>query len=160
MLNRVRCSITVGADTNAHAGRSETDARAAIFVVAAALDVTLTRRVTIGIAGLTDDDTALAAFAPAAAVFVADHANVLNVARRHHRYVGGKRRGGSGGHQECTCPEGERDREFGHLTSPTCIGEPTGRDANCSRNRRKEQRFSSVGPNQRRASPPSAASRL
>src|SRR5258707_3536109 len=106
MLNRVRCSITVGADTNAHAGRSETDARTAIFVVAAALDVTLTRRVTIGIAGLTDDDTALAAFAPAAAVFVADHANALNVARRHHPYIGGKLRGASVGDLECTWPQG------------------------------------------------------
>jgi hypothetical protein len=75
-------SVTVGADTNAHTGSSETDASAPLFIVPAALEMTLVTSVSIGITGITDDDAALSAFTPATAVFIADHADVLNVVRR------------------------------------------------------------------------------
>src|SRR5580704_1298813 len=113
-------SIAVGADTDAHAGSSEADT-APVFVVTPilpALDITLTRCVSIGITGLADDDTAFSAFAPAAAVFVADHANVLNVARRYDRHIGGKRRSGSHGREKRSCPDCQRDPETVHTISP------------------------------------------
>jgi hypothetical protein len=66
-IHRIRISVAVSADPDAHAGSAEADA-AALFI-AAPLDVALARRVAIGVA---NDDASFAAFAPAAAVFVAD----------------------------------------------------------------------------------------
>jgi hypothetical protein len=40
-------SVTVGADPNAHAGSSEADTAAPVFVVTPALDIALTRSVSI-----------------------------------------------------------------------------------------------------------------
>jgi hypothetical protein len=75
-------SVAIVADTDAYARCAEADSSAALFVVTPALDVTLARSVSVGITGFTDDDPALIALAPATAVFIADHANVLNVAPR------------------------------------------------------------------------------
>src|SRR4029077_4446933 len=111
-------------DTDAHTGSSETNTRPPVFVVTPifpALDITLTRSVSIGITGLTDDDAAFSVFAPAAAVFVADHANVLNVARRYDGYIGGKRCSGSRGRQKRSCPDCQRDRETVHTISPIVV---------------------------------------
>jgi hypothetical protein len=73
-------SVAVGADTNAHTRSAKTDTSARLFVVTPTLDIALARSVSIGIAGIADDDTAFIARAPATAVFVAGHANVVNVA--------------------------------------------------------------------------------
>ncbi len=55
----------------------------ATFVVATTLDIALTTGgITVGIALLANDDAALATLAPALAGFIADHADVLNVALR------------------------------------------------------------------------------
>ena len=69
------------------------DANAATFLIFATL-VAFTGGVVVGI---TDDDAAFAAFTPAAAVLVADHAYVLDVAVHAHRRVDGERGGHSGG---------------------------------------------------------------
>ena len=78
-------SIAVGADAHAHPGSAEADPAtffiATIFITTA-LDITLTRGVCVRMIGLPDDDTAFTTFAPATAIFIADHANVLNVALR------------------------------------------------------------------------------
>jgi hypothetical protein len=78
-------SVAVRADADAHAGSTEADT-ATFFIattfIATALDITLTRGVCVRIIGLPDDDTAFTTFAPATAIFIADHANVLNVALR------------------------------------------------------------------------------
>lgn len=76
-----RLSVSVGPDSDAHAGSAETDA-AAVFI-AASLDVTLARSISVSIAPVADDNMAFATFAPAATIFIADHANVLNVALRY-----------------------------------------------------------------------------
>jgi hypothetical protein len=74
-------SIAAAADTHAHAGSAEADTTA-VFI-ATALDVPpMTTVVTIGLA---DDDASVAAFTPATAVFVAYHANVLDVAVLSYR---------------------------------------------------------------------------
>jgi hypothetical protein len=73
-------SVAVCADTDAHTGSPETDT--APVLVTAALDITLTTVISVCITGLADDDAALTAFTPATTVFIADHANVLNVALR------------------------------------------------------------------------------
>src|SRR5712675_514668 len=82
---RVTSSVAVGANAHAHAGSAEADT-ATFFIatafIATALDITLTRGVCVRIIGLPDDDTAFTTFAPATAIFIADHANVLNVALR------------------------------------------------------------------------------
>ena len=64
-IHRMRISVAVSADPDAHAGSAEADA-AALFI-AAPLDVALARRVSVGIAALVDDNTAFAALAPATA---------------------------------------------------------------------------------------------
>ena len=75
-------SIAAGADTHAHAGSIQDNA-VALPVVALALDVTLAGR---GVAvGLAQDDASLTALTPAAAGFIADQANVLDVAVRGSR---------------------------------------------------------------------------
>jgi hypothetical protein len=78
-------SVAVAADADAHAWSPEANA-ATLFIasasIASALVITLRRSVSIWIAGLPNDDTAFARFTPAMAVFIADHANALNVAFR------------------------------------------------------------------------------
>jgi hypothetical protein len=73
-------SVAIVADTDAHTRNSHTNT--SIFIVTPALDITLTRSVAVGITGLADNDTTFTAFTPAAAVFIANHANVLNIALR------------------------------------------------------------------------------
>jgi len=73
-------SVAVGANSYAHTGSAE--ANTTTVVITPALDITLTRGVSVRIIGLPDDDTAFTTFAPATAIFIADHANVLNVALR------------------------------------------------------------------------------
>src|SRR5260370_10656151 len=103
-------SVAVGADADADAGSAEADA-ITIFIVTA-LDVALARSVvTIGVA---DDDASFAAFPPALAVFLAYHADVLDVAVRSYRWTGSERRSSGGSCEECTCAHRERDRYLGH----------------------------------------------
>ena len=73
---------SVGTDSDANAGGADADA-AATFLIAAALDITLAGGISVRITGLTDNDAAFTTFAPAAAVLVANHADVLNVAVRY-----------------------------------------------------------------------------
>src|SRR6185295_13032740 len=106
------CSVAAGADADADAGGAEADT-AAIFI-AAALDIALARRVTVGVA-LANDDAAFAAFAPAAAVFVADHADGLDVAVRGHRRIDGERCSRSGGGEERCRANRATECEFVHF---------------------------------------------
>src|SRR5512140_562308 len=71
---------SVAVDSDAHAGRAEADT--APLFIATPLDITLARRISVIIASVADDDAAFAALAPATTVFIADHANVLNIALR------------------------------------------------------------------------------
>jgi hypothetical protein len=69
------------ADAHAHAGNA--DANTATFFITTAIVVPLARRVvTVGVA---DDDASVIALTPATAVFVAYHADVLDVAVVSHR---------------------------------------------------------------------------
>src|SRR6201999_1682749 len=90
-------SAPAGADASNDAGRAEADTAA--IVIAAALDIAFARREAVGIA-LAGDDLPLAAFAPAAALFVADHADVLDVAVDANRWIDGERGSGSYGCEE------------------------------------------------------------
>jgi hypothetical protein len=74
-------SVAAGANTNAHTGKSDADTSVSLFVVPPA--PVMPTGVSIGIIGVTDDDAAAIVLAPAAAIFIADQANVLNVARRY-----------------------------------------------------------------------------
>ena len=76
----VMFSVAVGPDSNAHAGCAEADT-AAVFV-APTLDVALARSISVIVAPVADHNMAFTTFASAAAVFIADHANVLNFALR------------------------------------------------------------------------------
>ena len=76
----IKFLVAVGPDSDAHAGSAEADT--ATVLIAAALDITLARSISVSIAPVADDNTAFTAFAPATAVFIADHPNVLNVALR------------------------------------------------------------------------------
>lgn len=69
-------SVAVGPDSNAHAGCAEADT-AAVFV-APMLNVALARSISVIVAPVADHNMAFTTFAPAAAVFIANHANVLN----------------------------------------------------------------------------------
>ena len=73
-------AIAADADPNAHAGCPDAaGARTVVpIVVAAALDISLARRIIVGI---TDDHAAAAAGPIATSVFVADHANGLHQRR-------------------------------------------------------------------------------
>src|SRR5712692_3096900 len=104
-------SVALCADTNAHTGSSKT--YAAVLVVTPALDITLTRGVSVRITGLTDDDAALTAFTPATTVFI--------VALRCDRCTGGKRCGGSSSHEKRACSNCQRDRQDIHGISPKVI---------------------------------------
>src|SRR3954447_928432 len=98
-------SVAVGADTHAHAGSTEADP--ATFAIAAALDVAFTRS---GVAvRLADDDASLAALTPATAVFIAYHADVLDVAVRDYRSIDGERRCSGGSCEERACAQRETD---------------------------------------------------
>jgi hypothetical protein len=73
--------LSSGPNSYAHAGSAEADT--ATFFKAPALDIRPARSVSVCIASRTDDGTAFTTFASATAVFIADHANVLNAALRH-----------------------------------------------------------------------------
>ena len=66
---------------------------------------------------IADDDTAFTAFAPATAAFIADHPNVLNVARRCDCYVGGGRRSGSSGDESGWCQQPDPTGESSMTTA-------------------------------------------
>jgi len=111
----------VGADTNAHTRSLKADAAATPLVIIPAFDKALARRVSVGLTGLADDDAALTVFAPATAILIADHANVLDVAARADGNVGGKRCSGGSGCEERTCAGRQRDRETVQGISPKVI---------------------------------------
>src|SRR6185295_18643283 len=91
------------ADTDPHAGRANADADTrAVIVIAAALDVALARRVAVGI---LYDHAARAALAPATAVFVADHADVLDAIVGHRHDAVGERGRRRGGGEQRACAE-------------------------------------------------------
>jgi hypothetical protein len=86
-----RIYILVASNANANTGSAETDTAAipiVTVVIAPALDVALARSVIIRIT-VSDDDAAFTVCAPATAVFITNHADVLNVACRCNCYVGG-----------------------------------------------------------------------
>src|SRR3982074_1232623 len=109
--------VAVGADPQAHAGSAEADA-ATIFITTA-FDVPLTRSViTVRVA---DDYALVAAFTPATAVFVAYHADVLDVAVRGYRLIGSERCSSGGGCEERTCAHCERDCYLVHHVLQTGV---------------------------------------
>src|ERR1700676_2712201 len=106
-------SVAAGADAHAHAGNADADT--ATFFIAAALDVALARSVVpVGVAGVADDDALITAFTPAPAVFVADHADVLDVAVLSYRSSGSERCSGGGGCEQRSCAHCKRDCYFFH----------------------------------------------
>jgi hypothetical protein len=114
--NFCRLSVAIGADSDADTRRADADA--GTFVVAAALDIALAARsIAVGIALFADDDTALVTLAPALTGFIADHADVLNVALRGGCCIRGKRCSGSGRHEKDACASCEIDREGFHDVS-------------------------------------------
>jgi hypothetical protein len=88
-------SIAIAAYTDAYARRTDSNTRFARFIPAA-LDIAVARSVAIRIAPLANDDAAFTALTPATAVFVANHAYILNVAIRCDR-ANRKRSGRSNG---------------------------------------------------------------
>jgi len=83
-------SVAIGADSDADAGGVNADTAA--ISITATLDITLASwSLSVGITGLTDNDTALTTLAPALACLIANHADVLNVALRRDRYARGER---------------------------------------------------------------------
>jgi hypothetical protein len=92
-----------------------------MFFVAATLDISLTRRVSVSIAPLADDDAAFTALSPATAIFIADHANVLNVTLGCDGPIGGKRRSERGSDEKRACAGGQSDNETLYNISPKVI---------------------------------------
>src|SRR5450759_3648582 len=117
-------SVTVAADTDADARRTEANTRSALFVTAT-FDIALTRSVVIRVTRVTNDNAAFTALAPATAVFVADHTHVLNVTVLGYR----TNRKGSRRSSRCKKRSGadcQRDGELVHfLLQRWCVGEPT-----------------------------------
>ena len=72
---------SVGADSDANTGRADADA--ATFLIAALLDITLARGISVPITGLTHNNAAFTTFTPTATILVANDVDVLNVAVRH-----------------------------------------------------------------------------
>src|SRR3954451_2762146 len=104
------CHSVAAADANADAGNFNADAAAPlVLIITPAPPI-----VSVGLPGFTDDDTAITMFAPAAAVFPADQADILCVAIRSDQDVGGQGCRGSSSHKQCTGADRQRDHETLH----------------------------------------------
>src|SRR6266480_766397 len=113
-------AIVIDADTDAYARRPEADAGTRTLVpitVVTALDISLARRVTVGI---PDDHTAAAAGPITASVLVADHANRLRQRQIRIRILaGGVDVGGiRAASKQRAGARQERDRECPHVFTP------------------------------------------
>src|SRR3982751_2384370 len=91
------------------------------FFIATALDVPLTRSIVA--VGVANDDASVTAFTPATAVFVADHADVLDVAVRGYGWIGTERCSSGGGCEERTCAHRESDCYLVHDVLLTDVSE-------------------------------------
>ena len=104
LLHLLFSSVAIGADADAHAGN--TDADPATFFITTTLDVPLTRSVvTVRVA----DFASFTAFTPAAAIFIANHADVNDVAVGGYQLTGSEGRGSGGGCEKRACAHGESD---------------------------------------------------